>query len=216
MWVAEFKVWHKNSHLLEECGDLDASSASWYLNAFSKGGRQQVMRAIYFFGPQKDEFKKRVRRKKVVTIVAEENDQWIYFHPANISFHCTVLDKSVFFLKPAIAHRGFYSWTVGSWNKANLLKLYKKIKKLKGYATIEMLSVKKADVNLFMPAILSRLTDLERQAFATAAENGYYDFPRGASMSEIAKRTGLNRTTLQYRLRQAEKKILPAVATQMP
>ena len=215
MWVAEFKAWHKNSDLLEETVDLDASAAVWYLNAFTKGRKQYIMRAIYFFGPQKEELRKRVERKKVIKLVAQEGDQLIYYYPAT-SFHATVLDKSVFFLKPAVARRGFYSWTVGSWNKANLLKLYKKIKKLKGYATIEMLSVKKADVNLFMPAILSRLTDFERQAFATAAENGYYDFPRGASMSEIAKRTGLNRTTLQYRLRQAEKKILPAVATQMP
>jgi len=216
MWVAEFKVWHKNSHLLEECVDLDASAAAWHLNAFSKGGKLYVMRALYFFGPDKEEFKRRVRNKTTVTIVAEENDQWVYYHPANISFHYAVLDKSVFFLTAPVAHGGLYTWKVGSWTKANLLNLYKRVKKLKGYAKIEMLSIKKENVNLFVPAILARLTELERQAFETAAHEGYYSFPRGASLEQIARRAGINRTTMQYRLRQAEKKILPALAAQMP
>lgn len=55
---------------------------------------------------------------------------------------------------------------------------------------------------------LSRLTDRQRDVLRTAVEMGYFEYPRGATMTEIADELGINDSTLSQHLVAAQSKIL--------
>lgn len=55
---------------------------------------------------------------------------------------------------------------------------------------------------------LAELPYEQREAVETAVEMGYYETPRGASTAEIAEALSVPRSTLQYRLQQAESWII--------
>jgi hypothetical protein len=55
---------------------------------------------------------------------------------------------------------------------------------------------------------LAELPYEQREAIETAVRMGYYQTPRGTSMSEVADALGVPRSTLQYRLQQAESWII--------
>jgi len=51
---------------------------------------------------------------------------------------------------------------------------------------------------------VAELPSEQRTAVEAAVENGSYQTPRGISLSELAEKLDLPRSTLQYRLQEAE------------
>lgn len=58
---------------------------------------------------------------------------------------------------------------------------------------------------------LDALTDRQREVLYVAYELGYYDVPRGASMSEIAEELGVDDSTVAEHLQRAEHNLLEAL-----
>lgn len=58
---------------------------------------------------------------------------------------------------------------------------------------------------------LDALTDRQREVLYVAYELGYYDVPRGASMSEIAEEHGVDDSTVAEHLQRAEHNLLEAL-----
>ena len=56
--------------------------------------------------------------------------------------------------------------------------------------------------------LLDTLTDKQREALKAAMRNGYYDYPRRISATELAERLGLSKTTLVEHLRKAEGRLM--------
>ena len=57
-------------------------------------------------------------------------------------------------------------------------------------------------------AVLTDLTDRQREVLATAYSNGYFEFPRRATGEDIAADLGISLPTFSEHLRAAERKIL--------
>jgi predicted DNA binding protein len=216
MWVAKFKVWHANSAAVECSRDFPESQfLTYYLNNFDRGGVTFINKVAIAMGPRKNELLKRLAEDP--RIVSSKMDGFQLFHTlrAKDAFHELLFDRSVFFTKPILVRNGFEYWSVASWNKADLTALYERVKALEKQkkALIEMTEIREEPLDLFLPNVLSRLTDKQREALAAAVREGYYDYPRRVSLEQLAKRLGVPRTTLQSHLRKAERALVPAVAS---
>ena len=53
------------------------------------------------------------------------------------------------------------------------------------------------------------LTVKQKKAFELAVNNGYYEYPRKITLSQLASILGISFSTYQKHLRKAEQKILP-------
>lgn len=55
---------------------------------------------------------------------------------------------------------------------------------------------------------LDILTDKQREALTLALEEGYYDRPRDASLTELASRLDISKSAVSQRIRGAERKLI--------
>ncbi len=213
MWIAEFKVWHAGSDSIELSERFDAVLSNFNLNLFEEKGKLHIVRCASFSGLDAQKFRKAfIEQERRVTIIASDFNQVFYYHPADKAFHTLLFDKNLIFVGSTITKKGFQYWTVASLKKAPLLALFKRIKSLGSKkATIELLSLKAGNVNLFAGSFLSDLTPLQLKAVQLARQYGYYDYPRKISLEELAKKAGVPRTTLQSHLRKAERTLIPKI-----
>jgi len=84
------------------------------------------------------------------------------------------------------------------------LKKFLEIIKLLG--EIKNISFKKATFN--ESAIISCLTDKQREIIIAAKKNGYYDYPRKINSEQLSKRVGLSKPTVVQHLRKAEVRLM--------
>jgi predicted DNA binding protein len=212
MWIATFKVWHEGSAVLEASRDIDAKLYSYYLNLTVRGGKQFVTKVMVATGREADKAVAATVADKRLRILRVEGNQVFYENTAKHTYHAHIFGSNTFFIKPQFIERGFEYWTVASWDKAELLKLSRKIAAAGHRAKIELLSIKAAPLRLFEPEAFDGLTALQRGAFLNAVEAGYYTIPRKVSLEELAKQLKTPRTTLREHLRKAEGKLLPKLA----
>ena len=216
MWVARFKVWHKGSGVLEGTRGIDAYASGYVLNAFVKDGATYVNRVLIPFGREREKLREALFADKRVEVTNIDGQQIFFIVKAQKSFHSVFFDKTIFFTKPIALKDGFEYWTVASWAKENLLALYERVKALekKGKARITLLEIKEQPLNLFLPNVLSRLTEKQRGVIAAAVREGYYEYPRRTSLEQLARRLRIPRTTLQSHLRKAERAVIPAAVSE--
>lgn len=222
MWVAEFRVWHESSHVLQLTKELDVTVLSVYLSLYKKGGRNFINKVFSVNGPDADEYIRRMNGGHHRYEIHHVEDHYVFFSipldPDSISYHALVLDDQTFFVRPFVLQGGFEYWTVASWDKKALTELYKKAKKAQDKnekAQIELLSLKKAPVDLFVPDALQRLGNVQSRVLQAAIDHGYYGYPRKVSLKTLASRLGLSAATVREHLRKAEAKILPAATEQL-
>jgi len=55
------------------------------------------------------------------------------------------------------------------------------------------------------------LTDKQKDALAVALLNGYYSWPRGVGLEQLASVAKISRRSMQERLRRAEAKLFPSL-----
>ncbi len=215
MWVAEFKVWHQGSALLELTRLYDASISIYYLNSYEEDGREYMFKVCMVYGKEKEKLLRLAKNDERMQIIKVENDQIFYRVPSNYSFHHLLLDKTVFFLKPIYAKGGWEYWTLAAMDKAHLTRLYHNIRKVGLKAKIGMLSLKQMPLNFFTPALFTNLTALQKHAIDSAFKYGYYSYPREISVEELARKLKIPRSTLQEHLRKAEARVFSQVFSQI-
>ena len=215
VWIAEFKVWHAGSVILELTRKYDATAVGYYLGLFQERGRASFIRGTVIYGPEAEKVKSKLHTDPRVRVLGEEAGQAFYSAAVKEAFHAAVFDRSVFFTKPIFVTKGSEYWTVAALRKQDLLSLYERIRALGSQrATIKLLSIKEKPQHVFLSSILSELTDTQRKVLQTAVENGYYEHPRKAYLEDLAKKVGMPRSTFQHHLREAERKALPALVEQ--
>lgn len=200
---------------MQACKGLDAQAYTYFLGMYSEGKNLFQSRVAFFAGKDKELFKKRFITDPRIRFRRQEGDQLVYALSASEVSHVEALDRNVFFVKPVIVKDGCAHWTVASWEKRNLNRLYLRLKRIGPTVRVELLSLNRGSLNLFLPHALAGLTSLQKRALELCVEEGYYDYPRRMDLSEIAAKHGFARTTLQSHLRKAEKKALRALTAQL-
>jgi predicted DNA binding protein len=214
MWVGEFKVWHKNSVLLSLSEKFDLHALSQYLNVFQENGKARVMRLVSLWGKDKEKIIAALREDKRIEIVYRDADTIFLSTPSLGSFHMTVLDKSVFFLEPILEEGNWQYWKLGSNKKENLIKVYEKIKKMKDYAEIEVVSLMQEKYFFGLDMRLSGVNALDFRWWRAAYDLGYYEYPRKITLIQLAKKLDIPYTTLKDHLRKTELLFMKKAASQ--
>lgn len=115
--------------------------------------------------------------------------------------------------QPTVAEGGWEKYRVYSWEKANILRLVGLVQEHGGQVNVE--SIHQVGLPSFtdemlvpVEGLMDGLTIKQVEALIMAIERGYYDSPARISAEEMAKMTGLSRSTLMEHLRKAEGKLL--------
>jgi predicted DNA binding protein len=133
------------------------------------------------------------------------------------SINAIVEKNSCLRIPPVITHGGWEKHKVLGFKESDYKHLFKDLHDLEG--KVEILSKKilleKSIQDTFVVAlgtIFSGLTEKQSAAIIAALDYGYYHTPRGILSEEIARKTGVARTTYEEHLRKAENKILHALS----
>ncbi len=211
MWIARFKVWHKQSAAVFTA-EKDCQYYGYFLNSFKKGKKLYVNRIALISGTDAPYLIDKMKREKWIEVKWIEGNTVLFSNEVGNSFHTLFSDGTVFFLKPIIVKNGFEYWEVASWDKKHINALFKRVKKVgKQTATIELLELTNKPISAFFSIAHTDLTKKQLSALKTACREGYYDLPRKISLEELAAKIGESRTTLQDKIRRAEKAIIPQV-----
>ena len=183
------------------------------LSSFSKNKKFYTTVSVYLVGEDsaKKEFLQDLKKDKRSIKIEMMNDNFglwlIEQYPENKIFYNPLL----IYMKPIIISKnGEYIFEIASWDREHLNKIVKTIKK-ESYEG-KLISIKQQKINeLMITSVAPKLTVKQRRALELAIENGYYDYPRGIDVIQLAKRMGLAYSTYQFHLRKAEKKIIPFV-----
>ncbi len=211
MWIARFKVWHKQSAAVFT-GGKDVQYYGYFLNSFYKGKKLYVNRIALISGADATYLIEKMKSEKWIEIKWIEGNTVFFSNEVSNSFHTLFSDGTVFFLKPILVKNGFEYWEVASWDKKHINALYQRVKKVgKKTASIELLELKNKPISNFFSLAHTDLTPKQLEALKAACRQGYYEFPRKVSLEELADKIGESRTTLQDKIRRAEKAIIPVL-----
>ncbi len=216
MWVAELKLWHEGSEILEITKKFDVTAYSIYLNVYTKNRKSYISKVMAIHGKDAKKAIAALLAEMKRYIITKVEGNYVFFSiPVGaLSYHTSFLDENVFFVKPFVIKGGHEYWTVASWDKTAILQVVRKIRRDDRRSKVELLGMKDEPVDLFVPDVMNKLSKRQFWAYAAAVQAGYYRYPRAISLKGLAKRLGSPPATLREHLRKAEDKILPVVFNQ--
>ncbi len=211
MWVAEFKVWHEGSPLLDETKRLDVKVQVIYLNPHLKRGKLGLNRCLVVNGPDAKKYISLLKNDKRLHVKLVDGNQVFYEVKPRASYHTAVISPDLFLVRPIVLEKGWEHWTLASWSKKKLNNFFSSTKRSKIKTVITLESMRQEQIQIFTPSSLRDLPSRQREAFILAVQNGYYEFPRKANLQLLAKRFGTSVSSFRENLRKAEQKILAGV-----
>lgn len=118
--------------------------------------------------------------------------------------------------QPTVAEGGWERYRVFSWDKGNILKLVGLVQEHGGLVRLESMhqvSLPSFTDEMLVPVegLMDGLTAKQIETLMLAVERGYFDSPARISAEELARLTGLSRSTVMEHLRKAEGKLLANV-----
>jgi len=148
---------------------------------------------------------------EMLTVLKKEGNKYIVFSKVKFLEKFAGLAKKfnidVIWDTPSIFKKDKMVISV-TGNEENLKKYLDAIKHL---GEIKSISFKKATFN--EQAILSCLTEKQKEILIVAKKNGYYSYPRKINSQELSKKIGLSKPTVVQHLRKAEIRIVSNILT---
>ncbi|MBI4406461.1 hypothetical protein HY571_00945, partial [Candidatus Micrarchaeota archaeon] len=114
MWVAEFKVWHEGSLLLEETKRLEVSVQVVYLNPHLKRGKLGLNRCFVVNGPDAKKYIALLKNDKRLHVKRIDGNQVFYEVKPRASYHTVVISPDLFLVRPIVLEKGWEHWTIAS------------------------------------------------------------------------------------------------------
>ena len=150
---------------------------------------------------KKEKTNKKFERKGNFIITLTERPGWM-------AAYMPLWDKRIIQTKPVIQKQdGMEVWEMASWDKEPLINILHRLPK---EFKIKIKSIQQTKLDeLFLPHIMPKLSNKQKEAIQLAVKEGYFDFPRKINLEGIAKRMKISKQTLQQHLRIAEKKLVP-------
>ena len=208
MWVAEFKVWHEGSVFLGLSKKLGVTCFISTTSVYERKGRTFVSRTVTATGANAREFLNGIAGEERIELRHLEGNTAYIVIESKASHYNNALNPDVVTVKPVKAEAGFEYWTLASWDKSALEKFAETAgRKVKVKIDIELLWIRKMGVNAFQGP-QTDLTSRQLECISKAVEEGYYDYPRKATLRELGKKLGCSLTTVREHLRKAEKAVL--------
>lgn len=213
MWIAKFKMFHKNCILRPVCVKYDVIDMVYLVNAWEDNDKFYYTEAHILIGEKENinKFVKELKKEKGIKHLEQNNNFLITLNEESIEkrYYLPLFDKRFIQVKPVIQRTdGFEDWELACWEKEPLTNLIKKIPK--EIFDIQLISIQKIKLDeIFLPHISPNLSKKQKEALNIAIKNGYYNFPRKNDLGYLAKIMKISRQTYQEHLRKAEKKLIP-------
>ena len=214
MWVAKLKLCHKDCPIVNRCVKFQITVLSYPRTPYSRKGRRYGSNVCKFVSYEEDKKKKYLQnlaKDQKITILDISGDVFVYEYDLGKKGEHVMLyfNPELVLVKPTVnSPDGHEYWEVGSWNKGNVTKFIEDVSR--HMDTSEVLWIKNlANVELYFPSIMPKLSKAQEKAIMMAYQSGYYDYPRKVDLKQLAKGAGISIPSFQENLRKAENKLLP-------
>lgn len=216
MWIAKFKIWHKNCLLRPKCVKHKVTDFVYLINSWTDKRKFYYTELHILQGTEenKKKFIRDLKKEKSIKKL-EQKGNYIFTlnkEPLSKQYYAPNFDPKIIQVKP-VAQRidGYEIWEVASWDRETLMK----IMDVPVFKT-KLISIKNTKLSeIFMPHIFPKLPEKQRQAIELAIKNGYYEYPKKTNLEELGKISKVSRQTFQTNLRRAEKKLVPFLTENM-
>jgi len=183
------------------------------LSSYQEGKYRYHTNVNIFNGKEKDikRFVDTIRRDgRCLGFRGDGNVYLSYIRLEAGDYHTTnYYTPKIFLLKPIVHKDGKEDWFFGAWEKEIITEMFAVFKK---HFNVEMLSIQEKDfTDIFIPQVMPKMTDKQKEAIRLAIKEGYYNFPRKTHLEKLSRFMKISRVTYQEHLRKAESKLLPEI-----
>lgn len=168
--------------------------------------------AVLAFGQESDiaKFSRELKRSTRV-VDTEFHNNFFLVHLKDPMEFKKFYSYAIIQIDPVLIQKdGTYVWTIGSWKRDEILKLFAEAKRSFGAKLVKIKQERVEDISLF--GVSPHLTGKQKTAVELAVMKGYYDYPRKVKLEELAEMMKVSYSTFQEHLRKAEQKLLPYYA----
>lgn len=148
--------------------------------------------------------------KRCIEFKGNGNVYLSYIRLETDDYHTTnYYTPKIFLLKPIVHKNGKEYWYFGAWEKEIVTEMFQIFKK---HFNVEMISIEEKDfTDIFIPHVMPKMTEKQKEALRLAIKEGYYDYPTKIDLNGLAKILKISRVTYLEHLRKAESKIMPGI-----
>jgi len=210
MWIAKYKIWHKNCILRPRCIKYKVTDFVYLINSWAEKNHFYYTELHILQGKEenKKKFVKNLKKEKTISKL-ESKGNFIFTlneEPIEKEYYTAVFNPRIIQVKPVAQRKdGFEDWEIASWDKATLMRIMDV-----PVFDVKLLSIQNKKLgDIFIPHIYPKLSPKQKEAIELAVNEGYYGYPRNIDLETLAKITKVKRQTYQENLRKAEKKIVP-------
>jgi predicted DNA binding protein len=210
MWVAKFKIWHKNCLLRPKCVKHKVTDFVYLINSWKEKKNFYYTESHILRGTEenKRKFIKDLKKEKSIKKLEQRGDYIFTLNeePIEKKYYSPAFDPKIIQVKP-VAQRadGFEDWELACWNKETLMKIMDV-----PVFEVELIYIKETKLaDIFLPHIYPKLSPKQKEAIELAVKHGYYQYPRKIDLEKLAEIAKVKRQTYQENLRRAEKKLIP-------
>jgi len=210
MWIARFKVWHKNCLLRSRCVKYQITDLVYLINSW-KDKKKFYYTELHILQGTEENKKKFIRdlKKEKSIKKLEQRGNYIFTlneEPLERQYYSPVFDPQIIQVRPVIQRSdGYENWEMASWDREALMKITEV-----PVFDVEIKSIKETKLSdIFFPHIFPKISTKQKEAIELAIKNGYYEYPKKINLDGLAKIAKVKRQTFQENLRRAERKLIP-------
>jgi predicted DNA binding protein len=210
MWVARFKIWHKNCLLRPRCVKYQITDLVYLINSWGEKNKFYYTELHILQGTEenKKKFIKDLKKEKSIKKL-EQKGNYVFTlnkEPLEKQYYSPVFDPKIIQVRPVVQRNdGYEDWEIASWDRESLMKITEV-----PVFDVEIKSIKETKLSdIFFPHIFPKISTKQKEVIELAIKNGYYEYPRKITLEKLAKIVKVKRQTFQENLRKAEKKLIP-------
>ncbi len=210
MWVAKFKIWHKNCLLRPKCVKHQVTDFVYLINSWIEKKKFYYTELHILQGKEenKRKFSRDLKKEESIKKL-EQRGNYIFTlneEPVEKQYYSPTFDPKIIKVKPVTQRKdGFEDWELACWDKETLMKIMDV-----PVFNIKLIYVKQTKLSdIFLLHVYPKFSPKQKEAIESAVREGYYNYPRKIDLEGLAKIAKVKRQTLQENLRRAERKLIP-------
>lgn len=215
MWYLKYKYKHSDCIYADKLMEFKLDGYFHHLGEYTREKYIYTSAMIRLIGEGKI-VKKYVRylkgHKNIVNLEVFKDVIFVLAkHKVDLTLYKAVNNSVLIYPSPAYLTRdGFEMIEVASWDRKVISNLIKSVEKNKTTTHFEILQFKEKKLDdIYISRLFPKLAKKQKAAINLAFKKGYYDFPRGINLDNLAKISKVSKQTFRENLRKAEAKIIP-------
>ena len=209
MWVAKVRLFGEKGRIGSRTKKFNVSVSGFPVSFYVRKDGVYIYMVGFIFGEKKNKkkFIGSIKKEKGVLHFENKEDFIIaqIIEPLKLK---PMYDHRIINLEPVfIDEEGYNYWTIGSWDKKELMKFVEVAGEEYGGELLSVVQQKITNFSIF--SMQPELTSKQKEAIKLAIRENYYNYPRKVELRALAKLMKISYSTFQAHLRKAEQKLIP-------